>query len=78
MLKTFQEKFSIFLFLSSIACETIKQVTKSNLLFFISKAEGISISINISILVIVLLLSQGHPGVLLAPAKDLNDFYLDL
>ena len=26
-------------------------------------------------LVIVLLLSQGHPGVLLAPGKDLNDFY---
>ena len=29
----------------------------------------------ISILVIVLLLSQGHPAVLLAPGKDLNDFY---
>ena len=29
----------------------------------------------ISILFLVLLLSQGHPGVLLVPGKDLNDFY---
>ena len=36
---------------------------------------GHPISISISILFIVLLLSQGHPGVLLAPGKDLNDFY---
>ena len=30
-----------------------------------------------SILVIVLLISQGHPGVLLAPGKDFNDFFND-